>query len=183
MARRARAVRHTKGRDKDERASTKTARLASDRRWRRAERPAGWPSGFQQTEGVRFDAMLAAPVLACGQSSVMLQGQGSSLLRTSGDGANGPSRADTCVLAAALRRGWRPGDGEDGWMEPGGVVFALAAGAQPKLPFDFFVLVQRTGASACVCRASACICWCLFRREEKEEKTEVVDDVMNKGRA
>lgn len=63
------------------------------------------------------------------------------------------------------------------------VVFALAAGAQPKLPFDFFVLVQRPGASACVCRASACICWCLLRREESEEKTEAVDDVMNKGRA
>lgn len=47
MARRARAVRHTKGRDKDQRAWTKTARLASDGRRRRAERPgAGWPSGF-----------------------------------------------------------------------------------------------------------------------------------------
>lgn len=68
-------------------------------------------------------------------------------------------------------------------MEPGGVFFALAAGAQPKLPFDFFVLVQRAGASACVCRASACICCCSFRGEEKEEKTEAVDDVMNKGRA
>lgn len=70
----------------------------------------------------------------------------------------------------------------DGWSLVG-VVFALAAGALPKLPLDFFVLVQRAGASACVCRASACICWCLFRREENEEKTEAVDDVMNKGRA
>lgn len=43
---------------------------------------------------------------------------------TKHDGANGPSRADTCVLATALERGWRPaGDGErmhmDGWSLAG----------------------------------------------------------------
>lgn len=68
--------------------------------------------------------MLAAPVFACDQSWIMLQGQGSSLVEvTKHDGANGPSRADTCVLAAALKRGWRPaGDGQrmmGGEMEPG----------------------------------------------------------------
>lgn len=107
---------------------------------------------------------------------------------TSGDGANGPSRADTCVLAAALRRGWRPGDGEVGWMEPGRRCFCLGCWGPAKvavnataIAFKFFVLLQRAGASACVCRASACICWCLFRREETEKKTEAVDDVINKG--
>lgn len=109
---------------------------------------------------------------------------------TSGDGANGPSRADTCVLAAALRRGWRPGDGEVGWMEPGRRCFCLGRWGPAQvavnatgIAFDFFVLLQQAGASACVCRACACICWCLFRREETEKKTEAVDDVINKGRA
>lgn len=56
-------------------------------------------------------------------------------------------------------------------MEPGRRCFCLGHWDPNSL-----CLLQQAGASACVCRA-------LHAYEEIEEKTEAVDDVIDKGRA
>lgn len=101
---------------------------------------------------------------------------------TKHDGANGPSRADTCVLAAALERGWRPaGDGQrmDGWSLAGQLFL-------PWLSRQCCQQILCVGAAelvlACAVR-SACMCLCMFPRDEKETRMEAADDVINKGRA
>lgn len=92
---------------------------------------------------------------------------------TKHDGANGPSRADTCVLAAALKRGWRPArDGQrmDGWSLAAGC-FCLGCWdpAQPSRQCCQQILC--VGATelvlACAVPLHACACACFEETRKK----------------